>query len=501
MVPDERPAPRVSTVPAAAAKPAGGSVTPESAEAFGGEAVAVAIHEPPAVASRRGVVQYYLALWRSVPRELVAHALALPLAFVGLVVVSVVSGLAVALLGVLVGALLVPAALYLARAVGTAEIERVRFSGVGAVRRPDWQRRGGPVPPPGYALYGPVIDGHYWLYVLHSLVVGPLVGAIVSVVALAWFWAGIGTLGLGLVQLASGDSSTLRGPTEWMADAVYTSAGMDAAPEPVVMVASIVTTVMFVATLPFVTRGLAIVTLLVDSALLGPWRSEALQREVADLSASRGAAVIAEDVALRRLERDIHDGPQQRLIRIQMDLAAAERRIDSDPESARGLVIEARDHVRLALDELRALSRGVAPPILQDRGLLAAVRSLAEMSTVPVEVEAGAAEGVLLPSAVERSAYFVVAELLTNVAKHAEADSARVHLAVRPATADSPDWLDIWVVDDGRGGVVAVPGHGLDGIGDRVRGLRGVFVVDSPIGGPSVVGVHIPFVRPVEVPR
>ncbi|NQX27591.1 sensor domain-containing protein [Microbacteriaceae bacterium VKM Ac-2854] len=441
-------------------------------------------------AERISAARWYTALWRRAPRELVAVAIGFPVTFAGFGITLLVFASALGLLGVLVGALLVPVALYLGRAFGVVERWRIGFAGQRPVGEPAWSRPASAVPPAGYSLYGPVLDGHYWLYLLHTLVVGPLLSLIALVVVGAWFSAGIGTLVVGVIGLASGDATPLRAPAEWFVEEVYQLIGDQSAPEPVVIIVGVLTTLLFIGTLPFVSRGAAIVTAVVGRGMLGPWRSDALQLEVADLSASRGAAVVAEDRALRRLERDIHDGPQQRLIRIQMDLASAERRIDSNPGSAKQLVAEAREHVRTALDELRALSRGVAPPILQDRGLVAAVHSLAEMSTVPVAVEAAEMPFETLPSEVERSAYFVVAELLTNVAKHSGASSARVHLAIR---AGSPSWLDLWVIDDGRGGVAAVPGHGLDGLADRVQGLRGLLVVDSPAGGPSVVGVHIPY--------
>ncbi|NQX10101.1 sensor domain-containing protein [Microbacteriaceae bacterium VKM Ac-2855] len=440
----------------------------------------------------RGAWDYYLGLWRTAPRELLSQLALLPLSVGGFLVTLVVVLAAVGLISVLVGVLLIPVALHLARALGDLERKRVALSGRPPIAAPN-PRRSGATPSGGAVLYAPVLDGHYWLALLHVLVVGPFVGVGGFVIVAVWFWAGFGTLLAGLIDLATGDASTLRAPAEWFVDAVYGLVSAGVTPEPLIVAASITATVMFIATLPFVTRGLAIVTALIDRGLLGPWRSERLQVEVADLSASRGAAVVAEDRALRRLERDIHDGPQQRLIRVQMDLAAAERRVDADPDAAKRMLAEAREHVRAALDELRALSRGVAPPILQDRGLVAAVHSLAAVSPVPVAVEADSDGWPALPSEVERSAYFIVAELLTNVAKHAGAGSARIHLGIRQPEADGFAWLDVWVIDDGRGGITAVPGHGIDGLDGRVRGLRGLLVVDSPPGGPSVVGVHVPF--------
>jgi signal transduction histidine kinase len=248
----------------------------------------------------------------------------------------------------------------------------------------------------------------------------------------------------------------------------------------------------FLATLPFVFRGLTLLHDVVARGVLGAWRSEALEVEVAQLAASRGAAVQAEDASLRRLERDIHDGPQQRLVRLQMDLATIERRLERDPESARTLLGEARDQARETLDELRALSRGFAPPILQDRGLAVALESLAMRSPVPVTVEIELA-GRALPAPIERNAYFIAAELLTNAAKHADATAIRLRVGTRDEGV-AGHWIDLWVTDNGHGGATPAPGHGLAGLEERVQGLRGMLVIDSPVGGPTTIGAHVPFV-------
>ena len=149
--------------------------------------------------------------------------------------------------------------------------------------------------------------------------------------------------------------------------------------------------------------------------------------------AQKAAAVSAEATALRRLERDIHDGPQQRLVRLAMDLGRAEQQFATDPEAARATVAEALAQTRETLDELRALSRGIAPPILVDRGLQAALTALAGRCTVPVDLDAPPI--ARLDPAVETTAYFVVAEALTNVAKHSHAGEVQVSVQRR---ADRP---------------------------------------------------------------
>ncbi|MBO0984339.1 histidine kinase [Rathayibacter sp. SD072] len=430
----------------------------------------------------------YLRLWRDVPREALALVIAVPFTLAGALAVGLALVAALGLIGVLIGLVFLPVALIVARffARGTRGINRI--AGRPDIPEPRTRRAPPGVAPATHALYGPVIDGHYWLALLHALVVAPLLAVVFGAVLALWTWAGVGTLVSALDGSGAGSATAAR----WIVSRAASLLGVPEPPAVLVTLAAIAVVVLFVSTLPFATRGLTLARYLVDRLLLGPWGSEALQREVEELSASRGAAVAAEDRELRRLERDIHDGPQQRLIRVQMDLASAERRVVSDPESAVALLAQAREHVRTALDELRALSRGVAPPILQDRGFEAAVHSLAALSPVPVDVLVDRpVEGV--PPEVERSVYFVVAELLANATKHASAQRVRVHLDVREARTTGERWLDAWVIDDGVGGAGAVPGHGLEGVEGRLRGLRGVLRVDSPIGGGTTIGVHVPF--------
>jgi signal transduction histidine kinase len=234
----------------------------------------------------------------------------------------------------------------------------------------------------------------------------------------------------------------------------------------------------------------------VARGLLGSFRTDALEKEVATLTESRTAAVAAEGTALRRLERDIHDGPQQRLVRLQMDIAAAERQLESDPDAARKLLEEARQQSKDALEELRALSRGFAPPILLDRGLVAALESLAVRSAVTVRVVSTLPADVDLPTELERNAYFIAAEGLTNAVKHSggSAIDLRIDLRRIPDETDQT-WLDITVTDDGRGGAAAVPGHGLAGLQERVLGQGGTLEIASPAGGPTVVTAHLPVTR------
>ena len=245
----------------------------------------------------------------------------------------------------------------------------------------------------------------------------------------------------------------------------------------------------FALTLYPVVRGAALLEALFARGLLSGVHE--LRAQVAEANAAREvaqaqtvAAVSAEATALRRLERDIHDGPQQRLVRLAMDLGRAEQQFASDPEAARATVAEALTQTRDTLNELRALSRGIAPPILVDRGLQAALTALAGRCTVPVDLEAPPIER--LDPAVESTAYFVVAEALTNVAKHSRAGEARVSVE-RLATG-----LLVTVSDDGVGGASLAKGHGLAGLDDRVRAAGGVLAVDSPAGDGTRLTAAIP---------
>jgi signal transduction histidine kinase len=239
------------------------------------------------------------------------------------------------------------------------------------------------------------------------------------------------------------------------------------------------------------------------AVLLGPTsqvRQDVLAHRVARLTETRADAVDIQAAELRRIERDLHDGAQARLVAMGMNLGAAEALLERHPEAARALLIEARESSAKALTELRELVRGIHPPVLADRGLGDAVRALALDSALSVEVTADL-PGRLEP-AVESAAYFAVSELLTNVAKHAHASSVRVDLWHRDRR------LRVTCADDGRGGAVvgpadAVPGSpapsparpggsGLAGIERRIAAFDGIMAVHSPAGGPTTITLEIP---------
>jgi signal transduction histidine kinase len=230
--------------------------------------------------------------------------------------------------------------------------------------------------------------------------------------------------------------------------------------------------------------GLAAVDRSVVRWLLGPHGQSDLARRVDELELSRSAAVSSAEAERHRIERDLHDGAQQRLVALAMDLGRARERFDTDPARARQLVDEAHEEAKAALAELRNLARGIHPAVLTDRGLDAALSAIITRCPVPVTLDVDVPTRP--PASVESAAYFVVAEGLTNVAKHAQA--TRVDLSI----VLQNNRLVIHIRDDGLGGADALQGSGLSGLADRVSALGGWMRVLSPIGGPTSVMVEIP---------
>ncbi|MCX4767597.1 histidine kinase [Streptomyces sp. NBC_01275] len=226
-----------------------------------------------------------------------------------------------------------------------------------------------------------------------------------------------------------------------------------------------------------------------SAALLRPSPKALLAKRVEQLTATRADAVAAHGAELRRIERDLHDGAQARLVALSMRIGLAQRAYGADPETARKLLSDAQEQAEEALTELRHVVRGIHPPILTDRGLEGAVRALAASSTVRVTVQAdGLADGPRAPAAVEAAAYFVVAEALTNSVKYSGSERAEVLLA-RTRTG-----LSVRVRDEGCGGADESRGSGLVGMRRRVAALDGAVRLTSPVGGPTVVEVELPCV-------
>ncbi|MET8812746.1 sensor domain-containing protein [Streptomyces sp. NPDC004549] len=233
---------------------------------------------------------------------------------------------------------------------------------------------------------------------------------------------------------------------------------------------------------PWVLRGLTRVDGLLVRGLLGPSR---LARRVERLESGRGTVVDTAAADLRRIERDLHDGAQARLVSLAMDLGLAKEKLREDPEAAARMVDEAHGEVKTALRELRDLARGIHPAVLTDRGLDPALSSVASRCTVPVTVTAD------LPSrpapAIEGIAYYTASELLQNISKHSRAHRATVDLW------RTDDRLMLLVTDDGVGGADPAKGSGLAGLSARLGAVDGLLVVDSPPGGPTRITAELPW--------
>ncbi|MET9338641.1 sensor domain-containing protein [Nonomuraea sp. NPDC003804] len=328
-----------------------------------------------------------------------------------------------------------------------------------------------------------------WLGVAYAVVVLP-VALVTSVVTVLWWFVGLGA-GTSALRSPSSSVELMRPMTLTVGSAqshIALSLGLTSPTERLAFGTAVGLLLLF--TLPLVTRACVAAhaglgqTLLTDASALHR-RISGLEEERDTARAQTVAAVTAEATALRRLERDIHDGPQQRLVRLAMELGRAQHHFDSRPEAVRAALADAIVQTEEALDELRALSRGIAPPILADRGLHAALTALAARSTVPVELDADPLNR-RLEAAVETAAYFVIAEALTNVAKHSYADRCAIGLRHSEGT------LRVWVTDNGVGGAALAKGHGLRGLEDRLHAVGGRLRVTSPYGGPTTITGELP---------
>ena len=414
---------------------------------------------------------------RQLGRDTLYVLVGFPLGLIAVVLSMTLFWLGVGLSLIWIGVPLLVGVMLLVR--GLATVERARMAPVIGRRMPHpyYKRPSGP----GFwaQVRAPLTDGQSWLDLLHAMF-RFIPSTIAFAVVLTWWVGAVSGLTFPLW-----DWSIPRGPDNVdLPELLGLGDG------------SITRTILYLAigaffalTLYPVVRGAALLEASFARGLLSGVNE--LREQVAEAEAARdvaqaqkAAAVSAEATALRRLERDIHDGPQQRLVRLAIDLGRAKQQFATDPEAARATVTEALAQTRETLDELRALSRGIAPPILVDRGLPAALTALAGRCTVPVQLDAPPI-GRLNP-AVESTAYFVVAEALTNVAKHSRASEAEV--SVQPTGGG----LLIVVSDDGVGGASTAKGHGLAGLDDRVRAAGGVLDIDSPAGRGTTLRAAVP---------
>ncbi|WP_443060162.1 sensor histidine kinase [Streptomyces sp. NBC_00444] len=235
--------------------------------------------------------------------------------------------------------------------------------------------------------------------------------------------------------------------------------------------------------LPFIARGLTNADRAMVRGLLSP--SDELERRIAELESDRGVVVDTAAADLRRIERDLHDGAQARLVNLAMGLGLAKEKLLEDPDYAASMIAEAHGEVKLALQELRDLARGIHPAVLTDRGLDAALSSVASRCTVPVKVTADL--DARPAAAIEGIAYFTVSELLQNISKHSGARTASVDVW----RVENRLLIQVW--DDGRGGAQLDGGTGMSGLAERLDAVDGLFVVDSPAGGPTTVTAELPW--------
>jgi signal transduction histidine kinase len=237
---------------------------------------------------------------------------------------------------------------------------------------------------------------------------------------------------------------------------------------------------------PWLTGAVAALDVTTARALLGPSRTEELEHQVRRLAQTRAGAVDAADAERRRLERDLHDGTQQRLVSLAMNLGMARVEVTT-AEQAKNAIAAAHEEAKAALTELRNLIRGLHPAVLEDRGLDAALSGVAARMPVPVRLTVDLPRRP--PPVIEAVAYFVVSEALTNVAKHAQASQAEVFVQL------TGDRLHVIISDDGVGGADPARGTGLAGLAKRASSVDGTLEIASPPGGPTLITVDLPCAR------
>lgn len=412
----------------------------------------------------------YLAAWGATA-QLVCDLL-LAILYLG-VVISAVVGVALifaAGIGILVLAVVA------LTAFGLAYLERARleaFTGVAVPAPP------GP-PEPANAFQRLLFNARPWKALLHVFLM-TIWGLVAGTTVLAVLSVAVATAALPLYAWRL-PQDRIDLPFGW--DAAAGNAGWLWA----------VGLVVLLLVVPLASLLLVRVDIALVRGLLGAGDREQVQqlsRRVVTLTETRERAVDSVELERRRIERDLHDGPQQRLVAIAMDLGMARERLDDDPQGARALLDKAHASAKEAITEMRQVARGIHPPVLTDRGLDAALSALAARSPVPVRLN------VALPArpsaTIESIAYFCVSEALTNVAKHSRASAASVDVTAGDGS------LLVHVQDNGQGGAVLGAGTGLPGLRDRVAAVDGRLWVDSPPGGPTRLTVQLPWSPPSRV--
>jgi signal transduction histidine kinase len=407
-----------------------------------------------------GLLRVWAWGWLALVHLLVDLLLSVPYLLVGVLLVVGVSTIPALLLGVPITIAVLLAAMVV------AALERARVRAFTGIHVP------APPPPrgdrPAWRRY--LLDGRPWKAVAHAVLVA-LWGLTAGTAVLVLLSVGLALAALPLYQDGlPADRLALVGDATVPASGWLVALG-----------------ILALLVLPLAARGLVWVDVALARGLLAAGRDQEvreLSQRVATLDRTRVETVDSVEVERRRIERDLHDGPQQRLVAIAMDLGMARERLERDPSGARELLDKAHAASKEAITEMRQVARGIHPPVLTDRGLDAALSALAARSPVPVTIRVDLATR---PSpTIEAIAYFCVSEALTNVTKHARAHTARVDVHRRNGA------VVVEVRDDGIGGADLTGGTGLIGLRQRVAAVDGTLHVSSPRGGPTVISVTLP---------
>ncbi len=350
-------------------------------------------------------------------------------------------------------------------------LQRSRFRALLGLDVPKVEREGGRFTPRG--LVRRLRSEATWRQYGYHLLVSPLAAVAGVLVVLAWTFGVAAACIYGWVWILPAETRTPAWSNDY--DAI-TGGG-----------------VLLLLAAPWLAALFARLDAVAAASLLGPNRARELERRVEDLAESRAGVLDAADLERRRIERDLHDGAQQRLVALAMNLGIARATLPDLPAEAKAVIDEAHREAKEAIEELNSLVRGLHPAVLEDRGLDAALSGIAARAPFPVElnVDIGQRPG----ATVEAVAYFVVSETLANVAKHARAEHCRVLVVRGPApgaSAGGGDLLRITVSDDGVGGADPDRGTGLVGLRKRVGSVDGTIMIESPLGGPTVITVELP---------
>ncbi|MFB6480137.1 histidine kinase [Streptomyces virginiae] len=350
-------------------------------------------------------------------------------------------------------------------------LQRSRFRTLLGLDVPEVEREGSRFTP--FAVARRLRSEATWRQYGYHLLVSPLAAVAGGLVVLAWAFGTAATCVYGWIWILPADTRT----PGWTDDYDTVTVGG----------------VLLLLAAPWLAALFARLDSVAAAALLGPNRARELERRVEDLAESRAGVLDAADLERRRIERDLHDGAQQRLVALAMNLGIARATLTDLPPEAKAVIDEAHREAKEAIEELNNLVRGLHPAVLEDRGLDAALSGVAARAPFPVELTVDIEQR---PGAtVEAVAYFVVSEALANVAKHARAERCRVHVVRAPApdgSARGADLLRITVTDDGVGGADPARGTGLVGLRKRVGSVDGTIMIESPLGGPTVITVELP---------